>query len=112
MLGASIVRTNAQLRPLVEGLIFFKSGADVRPHAGALSANPRISRDFWRLMDMGGTAMLHFRVEQVEYGRWQLTDGDASCWRARTTWRGKAAGWRLPSWVKAPLRRLRGRTSR
>ena len=26
---------------------------------------------------MGGTAMLHFRVEQIEYGRWQLTDGDA-----------------------------------
>ena len=26
---------------------------------------------------MGGTAMLNFRVEQIEYGRWKLTDGDA-----------------------------------
>ena len=26
---------------------------------------------------MGGTAMLNFRVDQIEYGRWQLTDGDA-----------------------------------
>ena len=26
---------------------------------------------------MGGNTMLNFRVEQIEYGRWQLTDGDA-----------------------------------